>query len=59
MSPEVLHSLMGMGDFFLEGCNPLEGVKKLAVCASARKDGCPAEALGRGSSHVMGNHSFQ
>ena len=36
-----------------------EGVKKLEVCASVRKDGCLVEVLGCGSSDVMGNHSFQ
>ena len=38
---------------------PSEDVKKLEVCALARKDGCLVEVLGYGSSYVMGNHSFQ
>ena len=38
---------------------PSEGVKKLEVCASARKDGCLVEVLGCGLFYVMGNHSFQ
>jgi hypothetical protein len=31
----------------------------MAVCASARKDGCLVEVLGCGSSHGMGYHLFQ
>ena len=37
----------------------LEGVKKLAVCVSARKDGGLVEVLGCGLSHGMGNYPFQ
>jgi hypothetical protein len=37
---------------------PLEGVRKLAACASGRKDGCLAEVSGCGLSHGMGNHPF-
>ena len=36
-----------------------EGVKKLEVCASVRKDGCLVEVLECGSFHVMGNHPLQ
>ena len=36
-----------------------EGVKKLEVRASTRKDGCLVEVLGCGSFYVMGNYSFQ
>ena len=36
-----------------------EGVKKLVDCASAHKDRRLVEALGCGSSDVMGNHPFQ